>query len=148
MNRIHLFGFAQGGTVAAEFGLRWWRSELERTKILNADAPDQEPRALASIVTVNGSLLSYPNTLQRPCPTPVLVAHRPPPSESALPSNALAAFRKGYSTVIDANMGHGEGMPRSRDEWEPIMRFWSERLHRRQMEGLYEVMTGAAPIVT
>lgn len=144
-NRIHLFGFAQGGTVAAEFGLRWWRAELERTKVTSADALDQEPRALASIVTVCGPLLSYP-TLDRLCTTPVLVAYRPPPAESALPPNALPAFRKGYSTVTDINIGRGEGMPRSRTEWEPIMRFWSERLQRRQMEGLYEVMSGAAPL--
>lgn len=34
-------------------------------------------------------------------------------------------------------------MPRSREEWEPIMRFWSEKLSRRQVGGLYEVMSGA-----
>jgi pimeloyl-ACP methyl ester carboxylesterase len=142
--RVHLFGFAQGGSVAAEFGLRWWRTELERTKITSVDAPDKEPRALASVVSVCGPLLSYP-TLDRRCPTPVLVAHRPPPSESALPPNALAAFRKGYNAVTDVNIGPGEGMPRSKNEWEPIMRFWSERLQRGEMEGLYEVMGGAAP---
>lgn len=34
------------------------------------------------------------------------------------------------------------GMPASKEEWEPIMRFWSEKLRRRQAEGLYEVMSG------
>lgn len=144
-SRIHFFGFAQGGTVAAEFGLAWWRAELERTKVVEAGALDAEPRPLGSIVTVNGPLLSFP-TLQNACPTPVLVVHRPPPAESALPPNALATLKKGYSVVKDVNIGQGEGMPRSRNEWEPVMRFWSERLSRRQMEGLYEVMSGTAPI--
>lgn len=39
----------------------------------------------------------------------------------------------------------GEGMPRSKEEFEPIMRFWSEQLGRRQMDGLYEVMSGMVP---
>lgn len=148
-DRIHLFGFAQGGTVAAEFGVRWWRAEQERTKTARItegtgsidEAAEPAPRALGSIVTVCGPLLSYP-TLQPPCPTPVLLAHRP----SDLPPNALAAFKKAYANFSEVNMGRGEGMPRSRDEWEPIMRFWSERLARRQMEGLYEVMTGTAAV--
>lgn len=145
-NRIHLFGFAQGGTVAAEFAVHWWRTELERTKVIAADAPDREPRALASVVSVCGPLLSYPTALTKPCPTPVLVMHRPPPAESALPADALSSFKKGFSWVQDVSLGRGEGMPRSKDEWEPIMRFWSERLSRRQMEGLYEVMSGATPL--
>jgi hypothetical protein len=36
-----------------------------------------------------------------------------------------------------------EGMPASRAEWEPVMRFWSEGLARRSVDGLYEVMTGS-----
>ena len=28
--RIHFFGFAQGGTVAAEFGMTWWKSECAK----------------------------------------------------------------------------------------------------------------------
>lgn len=144
---MHLFGFAQGGSVAAEFALRWWRAELERTKGAAGGTEDNDaPRPLGSVVTVCGALLSYPTALARPCPTPVLVATRPPPAESALPPAALAAFRKGFGTVVEAQLGPGEGMPRSRQEWEHVMRFWSERLARRQMEGLYEVMSGAAPL--
>ena len=64
---------------------------------------------------------------------------------SEVPGNALAAFRKGYADFSDVNLGGGEGMPRSKDEWEPIMRFWSQKLGRRQTQGLYEVMSGSAP---
>ncbi len=151
-NRIHMFGFAQGGTVAAEVGIKWWRTELEKLSKekkdkageTSEDTKANEPGLLGSIVSVCGPLISYP-TLQNLCPTPILILHRPAPAETALPSGALSAFKKGYSNVTDLQMGRGEGMPRSRTEWEPIMRFWSERLGKRQMDGLYEVMSGITP---
>ncbi|KAI0058366.1 hypothetical protein BV25DRAFT_1810832 [Artomyces pyxidatus] len=135
-HRIHLFGFAQGGSVAAESALRWWRRELE-TK----DATP--PRALGSVVTVAGPLLSYP-TLSTPCPTPLLAFHHPDSADSALPGDALTAFRKGFRAIAEAKK-RGEGMPRSKEEWFPIMKFWSEYLGRRQVEGLYEVLSGSVP---
>ena len=94
-------------------------------------------------MTVGGPLLSYP-TLSRPAPTPLLIFHRPPPADSALPTGAVAALKKGFARVEEVQK-KGEGMPRSKDEFEPIMRFWSEHLGRRRMEGLYEVMSGVAP---
>ncbi|KAI0050265.1 hypothetical protein FA95DRAFT_1555768 [Auriscalpium vulgare] len=135
-HHIHLFGFAQGGSVAAESALKWWRRELDVQK----GPTSSEARPLGSVVSVGGPLLSYP-TLQTVCPTPILVFRRLPPAEDALASEALAAFRKGFSLVVEAKRS-GEGMPRSKDEWYPIMKFWSERLGRRQVEGLYEVMSG------
>ncbi|KAI0317979.1 hypothetical protein OF83DRAFT_1057625 [Amylostereum chailletii] len=131
-HRIHIFGFAQGGTVAAESALKWWRGQPSTSSTRQL--------ALGSVVTVAGPLVSYP-TLTHPCPTPVLVFFRPAPSESAMPANAIAAFKKGFSDVREVRRS-GEGMPRSKDEWAPIMQFWSERLGRRQVEGLYEVMSG------
>lgn len=134
-NRIHLFGFAQGGTVAAETGLRWW--SLHRSTSQSSKA------SLATIATISGPLLSYPTTASK-CPTPVLVFHRQPSGSSGLPATALAAFRKGYTDVREVKVAGGEGMPRSRDEWENVMRFWSDRLSRRAPggSGLYEVLTG------
>lgn len=139
LDRIHLFGFAQGGTVATELCISWWKSTLSNTR----GQQDGNPISLGSVVTVCGPLLSFPTVLSSPCPTPILVAHRPPPAETALPPNALGAFRKGFSTIRDVSIGRGEGMPRSRDEWEPIMRFWSERLSRRPVDGLYEVVSAS-----
>lgn len=121
---IHFLGFAQGGSVAGELALRWWRAH--------------RPIALGSIVSVSGPLLSYPNTLPEPCATPALYFHR------NAPSSEWGAFKKGFSGITEVKKVGQEGMPRSRDEWEPIMHFWSERLSRRKAEGLYEVMTGAA----
>ena len=137
--QIHLFGFAQGGSVAAEFGVTWWKSELEQI----AKAKQGDPRSLGSIVTVSGPLLSYP-TLSKLNKTPMLVYHRPETSESSLSTSAITAFKKAFEDVNEVKMKDKrvEGMPSSKDEWEPIMRLWSERLGRRQMEELYEVMRG------
>ncbi|KJA14560.1 hypothetical protein HYPSUDRAFT_72507 [Hypholoma sublateritium FD-334 SS-4] len=128
-DRIHLFGFAQGGTAAAELAVSKW---------------SKDHTALASVVSISGALLSYP-TLSTVCPTPILIAHRPPPAESPLPPTALAVLKRTFGSVTESRMSAArEGMPVGRDEWEPIMRFWSQRLSRRREEGLYEVMTGAA----
>jgi hypothetical protein len=87
-------------------------------------------------------MLSYP-TVKDLCPTPLIIFHRSPPAESAFPSNAVTSFKKGFSHLKEIKRV-GEGMPGSRDEWEPIMKFWSENLSRKQMSGLFQVMTGAA----
>ncbi|KAJ7704303.1 Alpha/Beta hydrolase protein [Mycena rosella] len=112
--RIHLFGFAQGGTLAAELALR------------------QPP--LGSVVSVCGPLLSYPTRPTRSA-TPLLIAHRGD-------AGSLAAFKKGFESIVEHAMPVGGGMPASKPEWEPIMRFWSQRLSRRRAEGMYEVMSG------
>ncbi|TRM70175.1 hypothetical protein BD626DRAFT_476524 [Schizophyllum amplum] len=129
-HQLHFFGFAQGGSLAAEFGLRWWREH-----------PGAAGR-LGSIVTVSAPLLSYP-TLSQPSPTPVLVLHTPAAKGSPFTKEAVVAYKKGYGVMKEQITGRA-GMPASREEWEPIMRFWSEHLGRRQGDGLYEVMTGAS----
>ena len=121
-NRIHLFGFAQGGSVAVEFGVKRWRETL------------------GSIVTVSGPLLSYP-TLSTLSNTPLLVAFG-----TSTPSSELSAFKKGFQRVTEHKMVAGSGMPRSKADWEPIMRFWSETLGRRRGEGVYEVLTGTSTV--
>jgi hypothetical protein len=123
-SEIHMYGFAQGGSVAAEFTLAWWRSESS---------------ALGSVVSCAGPLLSYP-TPTKTCPTPILVYRRAEP-----PATEVAAFRKGFSHIKEVRKAGQEGMPRSHNEWEPIMRFWSERLTKRAGDGLYEVMSGMEP---
>jgi hypothetical protein len=124
--------------VAAEFVLDHWKSQLVST----SKAADQPPSSFGSIISVSGPLLSYP-TLSKLCPTPILIVHPPPSAETALPSGAIAAFKKGFQSVTESKV-KSQGMPSSREEWEPIMRFWSQVLSKRQMEGLYEVMTGSS----
>ncbi|KAH9856075.1 hypothetical protein C2E23DRAFT_501623 [Lenzites betulinus] len=147
-HRIHLFGFAQGGSVAAEFALRYWRTANSPPQKSSVSPPNPESTSavsysLGSVVSVSGPLLSYP-TVQKPCPTPLLIFHRPRPADTAMPSDAVTGMKKGFTKVVEVKM-KGDGMPRSREEWEPIMRFWSEHLGRRPIDGLYEVMSGAAP---
>jgi hypothetical protein len=148
LNRIHFFGFAQGGGVAAEFCIKKWKDQLQAHR--NAGAPSEgtseqaniPSASFGSVVTVSGPLLSYPTTTA-PSPTPILVVHRPAPSEEALPANAIKSFQRGFQTVTETKLSATRsGMPRSKDEWEPIMRFWSVNLSRRPVEGLYEVMSG------
>ena len=76
----------------------------------------------------------------------MFLAHRPPPSEAALPKDALAAYKRAFQSVLEEKLiSRHLGMPASKEEWEPIMRFWSEKLGRRKVSGLYEVMGGLVP---
>ncbi|KIY69925.1 hypothetical protein CYLTODRAFT_392861 [Cylindrobasidium torrendii FP15055 ss-10] len=132
--RIHFFGFAQGGTVALELALKWHR------------ARPSEP--FASVVSVSGPLISFP-TLDKRCSTSVLIMHRPPPAEPSMPKDAITTLSKGFSAVSDKKLsGKRNGMPAAREEWMPIMRFWSTHLAKRQESGLYEVLSGTAPVPT
>jgi hypothetical protein len=133
--KIHLFGFAQGGSLAAEFCLLRWKTQISKH-------PDSFTSPLGSVISVCGPMLEYP-TVANLCPTSLLVFHRTPPAESALPSGGINAFQKGFARVRECKFS-GEGMPRSKSEWEPLMRFWSESLSRRQMSGLYEVVGGTS----
>ncbi|KAF8635578.1 hypothetical protein AX15_000228 [Amanita polypyramis BW_CC] len=146
-NRIHFFGFAQGGTVAAEFGIKFWKDQLQeqRSSFTSSTAAPSSSISLGSIISVSGPLLSWP-TSNIVSPTPVLLAHRPAPSEAALPKGAFAAYKRAFQFVSEEKLSSKRlGMPTSREEWEPIMRFWSEKLSRRKVSGLYEVMSSSAP---
>lgn len=153
-HRIHLFGFAQGGSIAVEATVAWWKRELARVRELqirdqgksktetDGNTGDQSlpARELGSVITVGGPLLSYP-TLENLSTTPLLVFHR-----GSLSRNSLVSFSKGFvrvQAVKNTGNGLGESMPRSKEEWEPIMRFWSQHLGQRAGEGLYEVMSNA-----
>ncbi|KAF8525951.1 Alpha/Beta hydrolase protein [Hysterangium stoloniferum] len=127
-NKIHLFGFGQGGSIAVELGLRWWK---------NRCAESQDMR-LGSIVSIGGPLMSYP-TLTSLCTTPVLVFHRSGSESTKLSSGDLTAFKRGYVSIQEVKGKDGEGIPRSKTEWEPIMKFWSSCLSKRGILGLYEV---------
>ena len=127
--------------MAAEFGIQCWKRQMQRPKaVMSSESTgiDIQPSSLGSIVTISGPLISYP-TVSSLCPTPVLVAHRAAPTETALQPGALKDFSKAYLTVTESKMGSRGGMPASKEEWEPIMRFWSAKLGTRHPEGLYEV---------
>jgi hypothetical protein len=149
LNRIHWFGFAQGGSVVVEFGLWWWREKqlLASKKALTSTSSTGATgvtTSFGSIVTIAGPLLSYPSALSSLSPTPVLVVSRPKPSELTLMPSDHAAFKKGYHMIKEQQYQLAKGgMPVGKVEWEPVMRFWSERLERRVGGGgLYEVLSG------
>ena len=142
INRIHFFGFAQGGSVAAEFGVDHWKQQQQQLRASRGQ--DSIPSvSFGSIVTVSGPLLSYP-TISTLSPTPILVAHRSPPSDMALPPGAFTSLNKAFNSVTESKMeAKAMGMPASKQEWDPIMRFWSQHLAQRQVEGLYQVLSGS-----
>ena len=130
-----------------EFGLWWWREKqlLVARKALSPSEsiPEIPATSFGSIITVSGPLLSFPSL--SPSPTPLLAVSRPPPSELTLTPNDVLALKRGFQVMREVKYeGQSGGMPESQAEWEPIMRFWSERLERRVGEeaGLYEVMDG------
>ena len=135
----------------AEFGLWWWREKqlLAARKGLSSSEMavtlEIPATSFGSITTISGPLLSFPS-LSTFSPTPLLAVSRLPPSELALAPNDISAFKRGFQVVrqVRYERQYG-GMPESKTEWEPIMRFWSERLERRVEGevGLYEVVSGS-----
>lgn len=115
--RIHLFGFAQGGSCLAELGLLWARKH--------------QSSSLGSIVSVSGPLLSLPTGDYRSV-TPILLWYRKGEDE---PGKWRTWLERGYrfvhqSTAPSAS-SHHEQMPATRQEWEPILQFWSKFLKSR-----------------
>lgn len=133
--------------MAAELGLAWWKRHLPKgdtgPDVDEKQKQKQKGGMFGSIVSVSGPLLSYP-TLASLSPTPLLVVHSSSQADAALPSGAITAYKKGYKHFME-KMSATAGMPASRDGWKPIMEFWSKHLGRRQVEGLYEVMSEIVP---
>ncbi|KAH8117940.1 hypothetical protein DFH11DRAFT_1571519 [Phellopilus nigrolimitatus] len=136
--QIHLFGFAQGGSVALEAAVAHWKA---RPRLPEADA--EKAHALGSAVSVGGPLLLH-HAISTACATPALVLHRAPPSALALGAGDRAALARLFVWAKEVELAVGESMPASREEWEPVMEFWSQRLGKRTGEGLYEVLGGTA----
>lgn len=102
---LHVFGFAQGGSAAAE------------TVLGLSTSKESDLSQIGSLVSVAGPLLSFP-TLSSPSATPVCLARRSDDRQTT-----LGPFRKGFSTVQEHVMpAGGAGMPRSQPEWFPIMK--------------------------
>jgi pimeloyl-ACP methyl ester carboxylesterase len=116
LSDIHLFGWGQGGTMALELA-----SHLS-SKPLNADQ-----RRFGSVISICAPILSLPGTLSQ---TPALTFTRISPSSAAhqrLANDLKKAFKD--VEVVNGEKGKGgEDMPRGRNEWEGIMRFWGNVL--------------------
>ncbi|EOR04647.1 hypothetical protein E3P92_01060 [Wallemia ichthyophaga] len=101
---IHLFGFAQGGSVAVEFA---------RSSNIS----------LGSVVNVLGPLLSYATGSSKTA-TPICIFTRP--SRNVLDSSN---FNKAFSkvTIFEGDKA-GDEMPKDPQEWSGILKFWSDTL--------------------
>lgn len=101
--QIHLFGFGQGGSCAAELALAY----SQKTK-----------RSLGSVVGVCAPLLSHPTSPNK-SQTKALVVYRQ--GEERMVGSS--SWKRGFDSVREVSLsGRGEGMPRGRDEWFEIMR--------------------------
>lgn len=105
---IHLFGFAQGGSCAAELCLAFSTS---------TSTPTTTSSSLGSLVTISGPLLSHP-TLSKKAQTKVLVVGRK--GEERI--MGVGSFKKGFEDVKECSLSRGEGMLRGREDWEPVMK--------------------------
>lgn len=145
--RVHLFGFGQGGSVAVELARLWAREcieSAENSSDPSASTMSRKTGVLGSVTTISGPLLSHPTPNTKPCLTPLLIVHRPGSSESALAAPDVGGLKKGFGgrVVVDeiGKRSKKEGMPSSRDEWMGVMRFWAEVLGTRVAgEGIYRV---------
>ncbi|KAL5635062.1 hypothetical protein ACGC1H_002931 [Rhizoctonia solani] len=110
--RIHLFGFAQGGSVALESALRL-------------------PGGLKSVVSVGGELVESPMRAGPGSGTRVLYVG----------PSADGGLRKGFTSVRMEKLDSVR-MLRGQGEWSTVMRFWSEVLERRgpEGEGIHQVL--------
>ncbi|WVN86233.1 uncharacterized protein L203_101394 [Cryptococcus depauperatus CBS 7841] len=117
---IHLFGWGQGGTMALELGLDIGKSSLKAWR-------GEDEKRLGSIVSICAPLLSHPNDSLN-IATPVLYFARQSP-QSAVYRNHLSALKKAFKQVETVHGGGvGEDMPRGREEWWGVMRFWGQVL--------------------
>ena len=119
INNIHLFGFAQGGQVAAELAL----FHLDKTKSL-------EP-SFGSLVTISAPLVSHPTSSpparpSKPTPgvssdngrTPTLMLYRRGEERQM----KAATYTKAFGDVKEIVLSAGGGMLRGRDEWQDVMK--------------------------
>lgn len=143
LDRIHWFGFDQGGTVAVEFGLWWWKEkQLLAAEQGSPSAPatgsptpgtaTPPATSFGSIITIGGPLLSDPSALSSLSPTLLFAVSRASPSGLAFTPGNTSAFKKGFRAVEEEEYRKVDaGMPVGQGEWEPIMKFWSEKLSKR-----------------
>ncbi|KAF8311991.1 hypothetical protein DL93DRAFT_2149541 [Clavulina sp. PMI_390] len=149
-DRIHLFGFAQGGSVALEITVRRWKASLPAPSA-TADPSANAPLPIASVVSADGPLISYP-TFKPLCATPILFFHRGAQANGPV----VSSLKKGFSYVneVAAPMPPSQaqvgGMPRGKDEWAKVIEFWSRMLSSRtpEMDGLHPVLSGGPSLPT
>ena len=128
---VHLFGFGQGASVALETAVAFARplgSVVAVCGGLVSVSPGSVYLYLSRGVRGQANHISHPpQHPSKPVPTPVLYVHR-----TINPGSQLASLRKATSQLEVEKLppvpGMDEVMPRNKNEWDPIMLFWSKVL--------------------
>jgi pimeloyl-ACP methyl ester carboxylesterase len=137
LERIHLFGWGQGGSVALEMARYLGLNGLGET---NRNQPEQSTRLdakrLGSATSICGPLLSGLSVNQTlNISTPVFYFSRiaTTTTESKTQKSFLQRTFKPETTTFIAGRSTGRGdvrMLQGADEWAPVMKFWSGVLRR------------------
>nr|KIR49436.1 hypothetical protein I312_01591 [Cryptococcus bacillisporus CA1280] len=122
---IHLFGWGQGGTVALELG-----TDIGKTPLKTNGEKDNGKR-LGSIISICAPLLTHPASPLN-VSTPVLYFTRQS-AQSAVQQKSVSGIKRGYREVQvvqggGVGGGKGEDMPRGKEEWYGVMKFWGQVL--------------------
>ncbi|WVF67496.1 hypothetical protein IAT40_002252 [Kwoniella sp. CBS 6097] len=135
---IHLFGWGQGGTMVLELALEIGKNGITAVKEAQTQTPKQN--RFGSAVSICASLLTHPTTTDPNLNnTPICYFTRLSP-KSSIHTKHLTPIKRAFRevTVIQgvASGGGGggggdEGMPRGREEWFGIMKFWGQVLARK-----------------
>ncbi|WWD19227.1 hypothetical protein CI109_103685 [Kwoniella shandongensis] len=127
LESIHLFGWGQGGTVALELGL-----DIGKRPLTEQDR--EGGKRFGSIVSVCAGLLTHP-TSDLKIATAVLWFNRLAPS-SAAHQKTISILKRAYREVQSVqgqqqgSNANVEAMPRGKEEWWGIMKFWGQLLGR------------------
>lgn len=120
------------------------------------DGDSKRINRLGSVVSISGDLYSTPSVGAKDIggETPVLYFHRPRPSSNSAPPPPPSWLKRTFAhpQTISAKFspvaaqqdekGRDIRMPEGREEWEGVMRFWSEVLVRPGMEETSGSMAG------
>ncbi|KAG7566891.1 hypothetical protein FFLO_01392 [Filobasidium floriforme] len=120
------------------------------------DRDSKRINRLGSVISISGDLYSTPSVGAKDLggETPVLYFHRPRPSSNSAPSDSPSWLKRTFAhpQTISAKFspvaaqqdekGRDIRMPEGREEWEGVMRFWSEVLVRPGMEETSSSMAG------
>ncbi|WVQ95130.1 hypothetical protein IAU59_002224 [Kwoniella sp. CBS 9459] len=134
---IHLFGWGQGGTMVLELALDVGKNGVTPNSG-SSEGGDPKHNRFGSAVSICAGLLTHPTTdLNLNTPIGYFTRLSPKSSVHAKQLTPIKrAFRavnviQGESARSGGDGGGGEGMPRGREEWFGIMKFWGQVLARK-----------------
>ncbi|OCF39108.1 hypothetical protein I317_07091 [Kwoniella heveanensis CBS 569] len=129
---IHLFGWGQGGSMVLELALDTGKNAITTTATKEQGEETHLNSRFGSAVSICAGLLTHPTT-DLNLNTPICYFTRLSPKSSVY-SKQLTPIKRAFREVAviqGSAAGAGEGMPRGRDEWFGIMKFWAQVLARK-----------------